>query len=148
MTKKLLLAAALAAVLAGMTACSPAQAPETAVRDGIFIHITHGTDDPHRVAMALSMAVIMSNDYDVLVYLDIKGIEVVLKDAPDISYAQFPGSKAQLAALAGKGVTVAACPGCLKAAGKTEADLMEGISIAEKSRFFNFTKGRILTLDY
>jgi predicted peroxiredoxin len=148
MTQKLLLAVALAAVLAGVTACSPAQAPETAVRDGVFIHITHGTDDPHRVAMALNMAVIMSNDHDVLVYLDIKGIEVVLKDAPDISYAQFPGSRAQLAALAEKRITVAACPGCLKAAGKTPDDLMEGITVAEKDRFFNFTKGRILTLDY
>ena len=117
-------------------------------RDGVFIHISHGIDNPHRVAMALQMAAIMSEDHDVLVYCDIKGIEVVLKDSPDITYAQFPGSKAQLAALAEKGITVAACPGCLKAAGKTETDLAQGITVAEKSRFFNFTKGRILTLDY
>jgi predicted peroxiredoxin len=144
MTKKIMLAAA----LVFMTACARTQSQEPVTRDGIFIHITHGTDDPHRVAMALNMAVMMSNDYDVLVYLDIKGIEVVLKDAPDIAYAHFPGSRAQLAALTGKGITVAACPGCLKAAGKTPDDLLEGISVADKNRFFNFTKGRILTLDY
>jgi hypothetical protein len=53
-----------------------------------------------------------------------------------------------LALLAGKGVTLAACPGCLKAAGKTESDLREKITLADKAKFFNFTKGRILTLDY
>jgi hypothetical protein len=41
-----------------------------------------------------------------------------------------------------------ACPGCLKAAGKTAADLAPGIQVADKAAFFGFTKGRILTLDY
>jgi predicted peroxiredoxin len=138
----------ISAALVCMSACSPAQVARESVRDGVFVHITHGADDPHRVAMALSMAAIMSEDHDVLVYFDIKGIEVVLKDAPDISFAQFPSSKTQLAALSGKGVTLAACPGCLQAAGKTAADLGEGVTVAEKTTFFGFTKGRILTLDY
>ena len=90
----------------------------------------------------------MSEDHDVLVYFDIKGVEVVLKDAPDISFAQFPGSKAQLETLTARGVTLAACPGCLEAAGFSSDDLAEGVSVAEKDRFFNFTEGRILTLDY
>jgi len=131
-----------------MSACAPPEAPEQNPRDGIFIHISSGVDNPHRVAMALNMASIMSEDRDVLLCFDIKGIEVVLKDSPDITYAQFPGSKAQLASLTEKGITIAACPGCLKAAGKTEADLADGITTAEKSSFFNFTEGRILTLDY
>jgi predicted peroxiredoxin len=131
-----------------MSGCSAVPDSQETVRDGVFIHISHGTDDPHRVAMALNMAVIMSEDRDVMVYFDIKGVEVVLKNAPDISFAQFPGSKAQLAALSGKGVTLAACPGCLEAAGFTPDDLESGITVAEKDRFFNFTKGRILTLDY
>jgi hypothetical protein len=41
-----------------------------------------------------------------------------------------------------------ACPGCLKAAGKSPADLAPGILVADKARFFSFTKGRILALDY
>jgi len=41
-----------------------------------------------------------------------------------------------------------ACPGCLKVAGKTKKDLAEGVQVADKSVFFSFTKGRILTLDY
>ena len=108
-------------IIACLCACVSTEAPppETAARDGMFIHITAGIDNPHRVAMALNMATIMSEDKDVILYFDIKGIEVVLKDSPDITYAQFPGSKAQLAALAEKGITIMACPGCLKAAGKT-----------------------------
>lgn len=117
-------------------------------RDGVFIHVSHGKDDPHRLLMALSMANMMADDHDVAVYFDIKAVEVVLKDAPDVSYAHFKPSGARLADLKQKGVPLMACPGCLKAAGKTAADLAPGILVADKARFFSFTKGRILTLDY
>lgn len=117
-------------------------------RDGVLIHVTHGTDDPHRVAMALNMASMMSADHPVLVYFDIKGIEVVLKNATDISYAQFPSSAEQLPALVKQGVTLMACPGCMKAAGKTPEDLAAGIKVADKAVFFSFTAGRIIVLDY
>jgi predicted peroxiredoxin len=117
-------------------------------RDGVFIHVSHGGEDPHRVLMALSMASIMSEDRDVLVYFDIKGIDVVLQNGDDLTYSHFPSSKTQLAALPKKGVILMACPGCLKAVDKTAADLAPGVQIADKDRFFSFTKGRILTLDY
>ncbi len=87
----------------------PVQADEP--RDGVFIHVTHAADDPHRVLMALSMAAIMCEDHDVLVYFDIKGVEVVMKDATDLTYSHFPSSRTQLAALSKKGVTLMACPG-------------------------------------
>ena len=83
----------------------PLQADDI-VRDGVFVHISHGSDDPHRLLMALNMAKIMADDHDVLVYIDIKGVDAVLKDSPD------------------------------------------EIQIADKNAFFDFTKGRILTLDY
>jgi predicted peroxiredoxin len=125
-------------------AAEPAPPP----RDGVLIHLTCGAADPHRVLMALNMANLMSADHDVLVYFDIKAIEVVLKSAEDLKYAQFPTLKSQLSALREKGVTLMACPGCLKAAGKTGEDLAAGVQVAEKTKFFSFTKGRILTLDY
>ena len=121
---------------------------ETVITDGVFIHISHGKDDPHRVVMALQMANIMAEDKDVAVYFDIKGIEVVLNDAENIEYPTFQGTLEQLDKLKEKGILLMACPGCLKAAGKTAEDLMEGIIVAEKEKFFNFTKGRILSLDY
>ena len=118
------------------------------VKDGVFIHISHGTDDPHRALMALRMAELMSATKDVLVYIDIKGVDICLKDSPDLSFSEFPSSKTQIKKLLDAGVPIMACPGCLKAAGKSPADLAPGIRVAEKDAFFNFTKGRILTLDY
>jgi predicted peroxiredoxin len=125
----------------------PVQAGDN-VRDGVFIHISHGSDDPHRLLMALKMAQIMADDHDVLVYLDIKGVDAVLKDSPDITYAHFPSSRTQFDALLKHGVTLMVCPGCLKAAGKSKDDVADGIQIADKKTFFDFTKGRILTIDY
>lgn len=118
------------------------------VRDGVFLHISHGKDNPHRLLMALNMANIMADDHDVLVYFDIKAVHAVLKDSEDIVFAHFPSSKASLAALKAKDVILMACPGCLKVAGKTKEDLAEGVQIADKKVFFSFTEGRILTLDY
>lgn len=129
--------------------CQQGQVPlSEPAKDGVFIHISNGTNDPHRVLMALNMAAIMAEDKDVLVYFDIKGVEVVLDDAIDLEFSHFPSSKTQLNNLIEKGVHLYVCPGCLKAAGKTKEDVMEGVKIAEKDAFFNFTSGRILTLDY
>jgi predicted peroxiredoxin len=115
-------------------------------RDGVFIHVSQ--NDAHRIVMALSMARTMSEDHDVLMYFDVKAVEAVLKDAKDITYKQFPSSKQQLSTLPSRGVKLLACPECLRAAGKSPGDLAAGVELAEKSRFFSFTKGRILTLDY
>ncbi|MEJ2103992.1 MAG: DsrE family protein [Ignavibacteriaceae bacterium] len=118
------------------------------VKDGVFIHISHGTDDPHRMLMGLTMAERMSADKDVILYIDITGIDVVLKDSPDLTLEPFASSKTLIQNLLSKGITIMACPTCLQAAGKTPEDLAEGISVADKDKFFNFTKGRILTIDY
>ena len=145
-TRRMISAAVVAAALLALPLLRAQQSAEP--RDGVFIHLSHGADDPHRVAMALQMAVMMSEDKDVLVYFDIKGIEAVLKDGADIQFSHFPAAKAQLAKLAERKAPLLACPGCLKAAGKTAADLAPGVRVADKKAFFNFTKGRILTLDY
>ena len=118
------------------------------VKDGVFIHISHGTEDPHRMLMGLTMAERMSVDKDVIIYIDITGVDAVLKDSPNLTLEPFAGSKTQIQNLLNKGITIMACPTCLKAAGKTPEDLSEGISVADKEKFFNFTKGRILTIDY
>jgi len=141
-------------MLAGIYGCQAQQTgnaeaePAQPVRDGVFVHISHGYEDVHRVLMGLQMAALMMETHDVLVYFDIKGIEVVLKDSEDIEYRQFPSSHTQLARLMENGITVMACPGCLKAMDKTPDDLMEGVKVANKDAFFSFTEGRILTIDY
>lgn len=117
-------------------------------KDGLFIHISNSSNEPHRVVMALKMAAMMAEEKPVLVYFDILGIEVVLKDAKDITYPTFPTAQESLKKLIDKKITILACPSCMKAAGKTADDLMPGVIMAEKEKFFDFTKGRIITLDY
>lgn len=117
-------------------------------RDGVFIHISSGKENPHKVVMALKMATLMSAHKDVLVYLDIKGIQAALKNSKDITYPQFPSAHESIKTLLSKGIKIYACPGCLKVAKKKITDLLPGVELADKDAFFSFTKGRILTLDY
>jgi predicted peroxiredoxin len=126
------------------------QAVEAAipVRDGIFIHITECYNDPHKVLMPLKMAVMMSADKDVLVYMDIHAVNLLVKGSDDMKYADFESAHTYIKQLTDKGVGVYACPTCLKIAGFKPEDLIEGVKVAQKDKFFNFTKGRIITLDY
>ncbi len=119
-----------------------------AVRDGVFIHITESYNDPHRVLMPLKMAVMMSKDKDVLVYMDIHAVELLVKSARDLNFADFESAQTYIKELVANKVGVYACPTCLKIAGFNPEDLMEGVQVAQKDKFFNFTKGRIITLDY
>jgi predicted peroxiredoxin len=151
---KSFLLVALFFIIASVPGCQQAaekteiEQPIKPARDGLLVHISHGVDDPHRVLMGLQMAAIMAQDHDVLVYFDINGVEVVYKDSKDLTYAHFESSHAQLNDLLDLGVPVLACPGCLKAAGKSLVDLMPGVQLADKDLFFTFTNGRIVTLDY
>ena len=118
------------------------------VRDGIFIHITESYNDPHRVLMPLKMANMMAMDKDVIVYLDIHAVELLVKGAKDMNFADFESFQTYIKQLVEKKVGVYACPTCLKIAGFKPEDLMDGVQVAQKDKFFNFTKGRIITLDY
>jgi len=121
---------------------------ESSVKDGIFIHITESYDNPHRVLMPLKMAVMMSMDKDVIVYMDIKAVELLAKSSADLNYSEFESAHTYIKQLTDKGVGVYACPTCLKIAGIKPEDLIDGVQVAQKDKFFNFTKGRIITLDY
>jgi len=145
--KTLMLCVLFLAGLCSAAADAPAASPKV-VKDGIFIHISHGYEEPHRVLMALWLAEKMSADKDVLVFMDIKGVELALEGSRDMTYAHFPSLHTSLKRLLDKGIPVMVCPGCLKAAGKKDSDLRKGIQLADKDRFFSFTSGRILTLDY
>jgi predicted peroxiredoxin len=131
-----------------LTSQAPATETLTDVRDGVFIHITECYGDPHRALMPLKMAVMMSDDKDVLVYMDIHAVHLLVKGAEDLKFADFESAHTYIKKLIDKGVGVYACPTCLKIAGYKPEDLMEGVQVAQKDKFFNFTKGRIITLDY
>lgn len=142
---------ALPAAMAQEDAASPTSASTVtaSATDGAFIHLSSGPENPHRVLMALKMAAVMAEGgKDVLVYCDTKAMELLVKGAPDLTHNGFESSTAMFAKLAEMNVPVRACPSCLAAAGKTEADLLPGVKLADREEFFGFTKGRILTLDY
>ena len=123
----------------------PDQEPKT---DGAFIHISKGSGDTHAVLMALMLADKFSTSNDVLVFFDREGIEMVTKDSPNLEMEPFDSSDDIFRRLVDLDVTILACPACMKAAGVEKEDLREGIEVAEKEQFFDFTEGRILTLDY
>ena len=122
--------------------------PTDSIQDGVFIHITESYNDPHRVLMPLKMATLMASDKDVIIYMDIHAVELLVKGAKDLSFADFESAQTYLRQLLEMKVGIYACPTCLKVAGFTPEDLMDGIQTAQKDKFFNFTKGRIITLDY
>jgi predicted peroxiredoxin len=98
--------------------------------------------------MPLKMAVMMSKDQDVLVYMDIHSVELLVKGAKDLNFSDFSSAQAYIKDLLANNVGVYACPTCLAVAGFKPEDLMDGVQVAKKDTFFNFTKGRIITLDY
>ncbi|MFA7288373.1 MAG: DsrE family protein [Melioribacteraceae bacterium] len=116
--------------------------------DGVIIHLSNGSNDPHRALMALSLALKMADDHDVLVFLDIHAVDLVLASSKSVEYKKFEPSKILLDKLLTKGVKIIVCPMCLEVINKTKFDLIKGIEIADKNDFFNFTTGRIITLDY
>jgi predicted peroxiredoxin len=98
--------------------------------------------------MPLKMATMMATDKDVIVYMDIHAVELLVKGAKDLNFADFESAQFYFKQLADLKIGVYACPSCLKAAGFTPEDLMDGVQVAQKDKFFNFTEGRIITLDY
>jgi predicted peroxiredoxin len=119
------------------------------VRDGVFVHISHGADNPHRLLMALKMAVTMAEGgKDVIVYCDIEAVKVLTHHAEVIAFDQFPSSHELLDRLKELKVTVLACPTCMRVAHIGPDALRPGVSVARKDHFFTFTKGRILSIDY
>ncbi len=116
--------------------------------DGAFIHISKGADETHTVLMALMLADKFSTSNDVLVFFDKDGIEMVTKDAPNLEMDPFDASDEIFERLRENGATILACPACMKVSGVEENDLRPGVKLAEKEMFFDFTEGRILSLDY
>ncbi len=117
-------------------------------KDGVFFHISTGVETPKRALMALSLAAKFAESHDVALFFDLEGVNLITKNAKNLELEHYLPSKDALAKLLEKNVLIMACPMCVKAAGLTSDDLLEGVIIAEKEKFFNFTKGRIINLDY
>lgn len=98
--------------------------------------------------MPLKMANMMAGDKDVIIYMDIHAVELLVKGAADIKHPDFDSYQWYIKQLLEKNVGIYACPTCLAVAGYKPEDLMDGIQVAMKDKFFDFTEGRILTMNY
>jgi predicted peroxiredoxin len=133
-----------------LTSCveTTVESPARPEKDGVFIHISEGYNDAHRALMPLKMATLMANDKDVLIYMDIHAVNLLVNGAEDLTHDGFESAQTYIKQILDMGVGIYACPTCLQVAGFEPGDLMEGIQTAQKEKFFNFTDGRIITLDY
>ena len=127
---------------------APVYTPPPPAKDGAFIQITSGPEHPTSVLMGLTMALQLADDYDVIVFLDVRGPEVALIKTPSLEQKRFEASKILFQKLIDKGIRIIVCRTCLEVLNKTEFDLVKGVKIANKSDLFDFTKGRILSLTY
>jgi intracellular sulfur oxidation DsrE/DsrF family protein len=80
--------------------------------------------------------------------MDIHAVELLVKDAEDVLLEGFDSHKTYLSILKENNIGVYACPSCLEVAGYSPDDLVDGVETANKNAFFDFTEGRIITLDY
>ncbi|HLP06339.1 MAG TPA: DsrE family protein [Paludibacter sp.] len=120
----------------------------TEPKEGVFIHVTESYNNPRQVLMPMKMAVLMAVDKDVVVYMDLKSVELLVKGARDLSYPDFESFQAYMKVLTGMGVKIYACPICLKISGYAPADLMDGVKLARKEELIGSTKGRVISMDY
>jgi len=98
--------------------------------------------------MALSLANKMVESKDVCLFFDIEGVKLLTTTAENMQMENYMSLHEVLNNLIEQEVIIMACPMCTKAAGIDPEDYKEGIIIAVKEKFFDFTKGRILSLDY
>ncbi|MGF1447854.1 MAG: DsrE family protein [Opitutales bacterium] len=149
----LLLVFALFLIVASMRDGLPEMASDTAdevVPRGVFIHVSSGSDNPQRALMALQMGQLMRENRErpVLMYFDIKGIELMVADGPEFSMKPFLSVSEYRESLIKSGVQLQVCPSCLEAAGYSEEDLIPGAELADKADFFEFSEGDVLSLTY
>ncbi len=127
---------------------SAAQAEEE-TREGLLLHMSKGEDHAHEVLMPLSLGLKMHEAKAVQFFLDIDAVNLVKKGAEPVSFRGFDhASNILIERLLAAGVGIHVCPMCMKAAGMTEDDLIEGVVVAGPDTFHGFTSGRIVTLDW
>ena len=132
----------------GIAKTSASEQSPSSVRDGVLVHISSSADNPQKVLMGLTLALKMADDHDVYIYLDNAAVTLFLNNSKSIEFAKFEASKILFTKLLDKGAKITVCPICLEVSNHNQYELMKGVSLTQKEDFFNFTKGRIISLDY
>jgi len=92
--------------------------------DPLFVNMT--TDDAYRSTLAITVASRMfERGHPLTIFFNDRGILVTSRTNGE----QFKEQQSMLTALAKAGVTLLACPNCMKHYGIEESDLLEGIKV-------------------
>ena len=92
--------------------------------DPLFVNMT--TDDAYRSTLAITVASRMfERGHPLTIFFNDRGILVTSK----LKAEQFTQQQSMLTELANAGVTLLACPNCMKHYGIEETDLLDGIKV-------------------
>lgn len=125
-------------------------------KDGLLVHIASGPgsdESNHRIIMGLNLAYnALKSGRPVLVFFDVKGVVIPVQSEPDVAHEShkemIPSAKEAMRKILDEGGRIMVCPACLKHAGFGEGDLIEGAEMGKMDTIFNFTDGRVITLDW
>ena len=116
----------------------------------LVIVITCGlADERSSVAWSIANAGIAS-DLEVTVFLAASGVDWVRKGAADVAHLNpvDPPMKQLIGNLMSNGGTVLVCPPCAKVRGYSEADLIDGVTIAGAPAMLEVVKQGAATLSF
>lgn len=114
----------------------------------VIVHIKSGLEDQHSVMMGLNKAkMAVESGKNVLVYFDVRGVNVVLKNT-QINFKDFMPSQTIISGLVNSGAEVYVCPHCLMIEGYEMKDVQNGVKELKPESIFEFVKKDTISLDY
>lgn len=120
-------------LLAGLTILSAGDSRAQDARPGLFINLT--SDDTWAAAKAISFAHqrALKNGYDTAIWLNVRAVYLADKKRPSHIHGLMAGQgmtiQDMLKAFVADGGTVLMCGACSKAAGLTQADYIDGVTM-------------------
>lgn len=131
-------------ILGALAGCQPEPRSVTAGASGgekiAVISITSDAQvDPQAVNMGLTFANFCADEkYQVAIFFNVKGAQLPTRSFPDdFKYLEHDPLKAQVKALAAKGVEIHVCPVCMKDLSITKEEIMEEAFVTTKPKLFS-----------
>ncbi len=131
--KKHMIAAFLALVFGALAVLAPAVSQAEGEPRGLFVNLT--TDDTWSAAKAIMFAhqKSLKNGHDTAIWLNVRAVYLADKKRPSHVHGLMAGEgmsiQDMLKAFIADGGTVLMCAACSKAAGLTEADYIDGVTM-------------------
>ena len=134
----------LVVAMIGLSGCqsenqSPASSPASGEKIAVISITSDAQQDPQAVNMGLTFANFCADEkYQVAIFFNVKGAQLPTKSFPDdFRYLEHEPLKAQIKALAAKGVEIHVCPVCMKDLQITDAQIMEEAFVTTKPKLFS-----------